>query len=50
MVTGEKVEELTIEEFLEKVAGKGLKVREVKAAPPVVVIESHGNLYRVRVK
>lgn len=48
--TGGKVEELTMEEFLRKIAGKKIKVREVKAAPPAIVIESHGSLYKVKVK
>ncbi len=39
-----------MEEFLRRVAGKKIKVKQVVAPPPGVVIESMGSLYLVKVK
>ncbi|QOJ78524.1 hypothetical protein IG193_07145 [Infirmifilum lucidum] len=46
----EEMEEITMEEFLKRVAGKRIRVKQVVAPPPGVVIESMGNLYLVKVK
>ncbi|ABL77494.1 hypothetical protein [Thermofilum pendens] len=44
------MEELTMEEFLRKLAGKRIRVKNVEAAPPSLILESMGKVYRVRVK
>ncbi|MGB9708913.1 hypothetical protein [Infirmifilum uzonense] len=44
------MEELTLEDFLKKLAGKSLRVKQVIAPPPAIIIESMGSTYRVRVK
>lgn len=44
------MEELTMEDFLRNLAGKRIRVRQVLAPPPSIVVESSGHLYVVKVK
>ncbi|WP_460024062.1 hypothetical protein [Infirmifilum sp. SLHALR2] len=44
------MEEITMEEFLSRFAGKRIRVRRVAAPPPGIVIESMGSVYLVKVK
>ena len=44
------MEEITLDVFVERLAGKRIRVRGVSAPPPCVIVEVHGRVYRVRVR
>lgn len=44
------MEEISLDAFMKKLAGKSIRVRGVSAPPPCVIVESVGQLYKVRVR
>ncbi|MFZ8855104.1 MAG: hypothetical protein ACO2OQ_02935 [Thermofilaceae archaeon] len=44
------MKEITLDEFVSKLAGKRIAVKGVCAAPPSFLVEVLGQVYRVRVK
>jgi len=44
------MEEITLDVFVEKLAGKSIRVRGVSAPPPCVIVEVRGQVYKVRVR
>jgi len=44
------MKEITLDEFLKRLAGKQITVRGVCAAPPSFLVEALGQVYRVKVR
>ncbi|MEM0087441.1 MAG: hypothetical protein QXT33_05370 [Thermofilum sp.] len=44
------MEEITLDAFMRKLAGKSIRIRGICAPPPCVIVESLGQVYKVRVK
>lgn len=44
------MEEITLDVFVKRLAGKGFRVQGVSAPPPCLIVESLGRVYKIRVK